>query len=696
MNLIKYLIVMFTVATAFRVEINENIHTLCEILVYRPTYKTSQSLPFLNHALTDTVKHNSKVSFISVITDEYLGMIRINEEFSIFVRHRAWDNTTLHRYVSRKHTAGDSSTCSFTITTAYHMMTGQPARIIAEHDYSQIWGSWLRRSVQGSIGLLRLPSSHLLLGIVSVQEHRVLQLLLNKRDTIYMPPFLTYLVVMDAFGDVSAVKSTCLSGCSIARQIYQRRPVFSGHFNALIVANKPVSMRPRLILDYPWTRKHCTKSNCTFWNMAIPFVDLAAAFNYTLNLAPLKVDSSTPYDAVINVIVPVRFYVSSPTFLLSGDFKYIKARGSVPVYCSGKHKVEVINVLEVPLQSLDKKTWLVLAFSLICVYHYTRMTFRCNSKVESLFEIIEMLLQKTVRKQDFCRHGLLLGCFFIEFFYLSGTTESIIAPQRVREPETVLELFQTGHKWFQGAWKNVFSRDFIVKHKSEMEKMMLPDLQKEGFRGNQSDLGKFWVEDIIESDYPSTVEYIRAAKFVHQNIDVVYLIPANSIGLFKPNLEPFRHKFQGRDETSGCYMVKKVYGKQERVFYVYSAYRSILSPALDRLWQDSGIGFYAYKEKRSLSMYARPPVTSVTAKISLKDARTIAIFGLLSIGLTASIVCAAAENSSIFVNFFNVYIVNGILLRIHIFVDNIIAYLRKIKCLRTKRTQIIQRESKIL
>lgn len=374
MNPVKYLFLNFTVITAFRIEVNEKLHTRCDILMYRPTYKASKSLSFLNQALTDTMKHSSKVPFVFVIIDEHLDMYEGNLEFINIANSRHWDNNTMHSYVSRKHTAGNSPICSITITTAYHMLTGLPGLIVEEDQYSQYWGSWLRRSVQSAIGLLRFPNSHLLIGIVSVRERLERKLFLDQRDTLYMPPFLTFIVFLNKFGDVLAVRSPCRGGCASVKQIYQRHPLFVGHFDGLIKSLKPSSIKPKLILEYGLPINGCTLSTCNLWYRARPFIELAATFNYTLNLGPLGVDRSATYDAVVKIIMPTNYYVSSPTFVLSGDFANMHVRGSVPVYCSGKHKVESINILVVPLQSLDQQTWLILAFCLICVYHYTRMT----------------------------------------------------------------------------------------------------------------------------------------------------------------------------------------------------------------------------------------------------------------------------------------------------------------------------------
>lgn len=440
---------------------------------------------------------------------------------------------------------------------------------------------------------------------------------------------------------------------------------FVGRLGNSMKTIRPSSIRPRLIYEFEWKEQLCEHTTCQ-GTLITPLMELASLLNFSLIVGPLNVHTIRPYDEVLKLMKPSYFWMSSSTYLLSGEFKHFHEVGFLPIYCSGKHKLEAINIFVVPFQSLEARTWTVLLVAIACFYHYDRMTNTSSSKAESLFEIVEMLLQRTTRKRDLCRNGLLMGCFFIEFLYLTGSTESIIAPQRRRAPETILELFQTGHKWYQGAWKNIYSLEWITDYKTQMEQMLLPQLKHEGFEGNQFDLRKLWVEDIFEGDYLTSEVFDESVRMLLKYKDLVCLISSG-----KQNLEMERHKplLRGRDETSGCYIVKKLYGKGVNVFYLYSSYRFILSPAFDRIWHDSGILLYWHNMNTPFRQkYSRLPVSPQTAQISLTDVRTVAIFGLLYIGLTFAVVCVSMENRTLILNWICIH-VTGIKNYIKTYID---------------------------
>lgn len=190
MKCLSYVFLNFTVAIAFRIEVNEELYFLCEILVFRPTYMASQSEKSLKQVVTNTGIYSSKVSFIYILTDEPLDMIQTNREFALRALYNDWNNVSLQTYVSRKHTSGDSKTCSISLTTAYHMMTKRPGIIKQEDQYAQLWGSWLRRSLQRTIGLMRFSEMHIIFGVICFNELSILNTI-STRDTQYMPPFMS-------------------------------------------------------------------------------------------------------------------------------------------------------------------------------------------------------------------------------------------------------------------------------------------------------------------------------------------------------------------------------------------------------------------------------------------------------------------------------------------------------------------------
>lgn len=650
MELVKLLLLNCAVIFAFRIEINKTLYNLCEIIVYRPTYDVS-NLELLNTVLTTTANYEFQVALLFLVTDEHLYMNNVNQEFLFHAKSRNWTNVKLHAYVSRKYTQGGSAPCSLTLTTANHMMTQVPGIVQAEDHYAQIWGSWIRRSLQSRVGLQSQSGSHVILGFSRSFSVLRVKSVEELRDTHFSPPFVSYFVFIDSSGSIRAIKRLCVTGCKLTQQMYQREPIFYGQLDVLIRNLKPIPAFPQLIFDYPTDQQLCSKNNIKFRDVSfcnsysvLPFVEPADVLNFSLTVGYMQINSKIPFDAIFKGIDSGDFWHSSPTFLLSGEFQPHDVFGYTPIYCSDRHTLEKINILGVLFQSLEVRTWILLVFALICVYHFFRMTSVKKSKEDLLFEIVEMLFQRIIRKRDWCRISLLIGCFFIEFLYLTGTTESIIVPRGIHAPENMLELFQTGHKWYQGTWRKMFSRHWVADYKGRLEKRLLPELIKEGFPGNHFELKRFWVKDIFEEDYESFSQFKCAQRRLLSHQKLAYLVPTSSIGYLKPEYEAAKVILSSREDKDGCHILKKVYRKSVVWNLVYSPYRNILMPVFKRILQQSAIRIYFYNTKKRFYSTAQRQASVKPAKIQLIDVRTVAIFGLLSIGLGTSMIFGTLEN----------------------------------------------------
>lgn len=545
-NIIKCLVINITVLFAFRIEVNDQLHSSCEVLAFRPSYKVSETLQFLNLALTKTVKYPSNVLFIVVITDGPLDMMKSNFEFGYHYFQKTLDNISLQTYVSRQYTPKASPLCSITLTTFYHMVTRHPGEFYMEDQYSQFWGSWLRRSLQSVVGLLRFSVSHVILGLSTYEEDIQKDSKEALRDTQYSPPFVSYIVILNTSGNIRGIRRLCVTGCNKAQQMYQINPLFVGVLGAFVRDLKPIPTFPRLLVHYHLDQRLCYQNNretgvnkwyCRDNKDIVPFIELAAALNFSLTVGHLTIGAKYPFDGVFKTVDSISLYLSTPTYLLSCGFLPHDLEGTLPIYCSSdRRSIETVNILVVLFRSLDPRTWLILVLVLLCVYHYVRVTSCNKSNQDLVFEIVQVLLQRTVRRRDFCRISLLVGCFFIEFLYLTGTTEHIIVPRGNYFPKSMIELIQNGYKWYQGSWTKVFSRRDVAEYKMGMEDLLLPELKKEGFTGDHLELNRYWVQDMFEDDYQSTTQFLRAQEDVLKHLNSVTLVKASSAVYFKPEV----------------------------------------------------------------------------------------------------------------------------------------------------------------
>lgn len=87
-----------------------------------------------------------------------------------------------------------------------------------------------------------------------------------------------------------------------------------------------------------------------------------------------------------------------------------------------------------------------------------------------------------------------------------------------------------------------------------------------------------------------------------------------------------------------------MYAKNVGWYLVYSPYRAVITPVFKRIWEDSGIRIYLYSASKRFSGTKKRESATPPAKIQLTDVRTVAIFGLLSIGLATSLVFGSLEN----------------------------------------------------
>lgn len=382
-----------------------------------------------------------------------------------------------------------------------------------------------------------------------------------------------------------------------------------------------------------------------------PVKELSGTSNFTLIVGLIFIPnfSMDLFDGVFEV----KQFPGQTMFYLDlhiGQFALAKIDYERVLYCNDFHQYGTVNIFAVLFEALDTQTWFALAIVLCFVYVYVVKTTH-QGWLDSAFEIIQVLLQRVTRQQELCRLSILIGCFFFEFLYLSGTTESIIIPRKQQPPSSIHELLQTGHKWWLGPYLKSFGPEYRTLLKLKLETSMYPELHKEGFPGTLADMRSFWMEDVCQEDFKSKKELTRHIGKLWEQTNAFRLVRANS-GLNLNSKTTCLVRYAGHTYIENtrrrCGLLQKLYVKTANYYYIFSLQSKTLKPKLDRILQDSGIHIHGKK----IQQYYRQKQTTICGgkqieKMRLADVRTIAIFGLLIAGLLIALATFCLEKKGV-------------------------------------------------
>lgn len=443
-----------------------------------------------------------------------------------------------------------------------------------------------------------------------------------------------------------------------------KHPIFVGRIGVMIRSLKTPYEHPRLIFNIaPHTPSVCStygrleytpshSNSMCFNSIVFPLKDLSKLTNLTLIVGSTANDRNSfrvviLYDAVLSTFEAPNSGYFSFLNLVSGRYLINGPVALRPVYCTDLNQMATVNIFAVLFQSLDLWTWLMLALAIFMVYIYLGAL--RNSAMNSVFEIVEIILQRTLRKRDICRLSVLIACFFIEFIYLSGTTESIIVPRVNQKFLNLWQVLQTGHKLFFGFRGKTDDQWVIDEYLTSLNSILYPELRREGFQGSLVDVRKFWVKDTYESDYNTTNDFDVAKAFVYKTYNLVSLTPTDTDDTSKlmPSIEGLTGGMLLSVPVSSkrsCYVIDKSYNKALEFYFIYSSRSQDLLAKFSCILHESGLGkrwsgFMEDYRQRHIPKHEKPPL----AQIQLNDIRTLAVFGLLSVGLIIATTTCVAE-----------------------------------------------------
>lgn len=205
--------------SGFPISIDPIRYPSCELSVVRPNpiYDQSSSYDQLNGILSDTLVYSNKVKvlYVWIITQTNTDMLQVEKSFhdTNNIQSKIFLAAKYHSYVSRKYQNNQKNKCSvtLTITSLIFFDFGSSSEFVNR----ELWGMWIQRGLQGTIGLYQHAPVHLLMSISGPGK-----LIVRSRNTMFASPFLTYEISVDTMGYITYILDICTGSCLLTQKQY--------------------------------------------------------------------------------------------------------------------------------------------------------------------------------------------------------------------------------------------------------------------------------------------------------------------------------------------------------------------------------------------------------------------------------------------------------------------------------------------
>lgn len=241
---------------------------------------------------------------------------------------------------------------------------------------------------------------------------------------------------------------------------------------------------------------------------------------------------------------------------------------------------------------------------------------------------------------DMIRLVLITSCFFVEFIYLSKTTEMIVVPNQPHRMNSLHELLQKGWKLMVFPFTKSVAVYQLQMVKAEFQRTMRDDLRIEGFNVSELEDSKYWMDHVYKDSIASRSPAGEIQQYDHNNFinyRGVRPVPVQSISNFKILYPDPYFGADAQTHDGRCNHVPKLYSKSVRFNIIYSRNRWDVYKILTRLLYDSGVR--KFWMNLQISAFNRASIITKSydvAAVKLFDYRTLAVFGIACIGWAAS------------------------------------------------------------
>lgn len=705
-------ILLFGLACSLKLEINWKLYDTCHIIVARaiPPKNIRRNIDYIeSKILSSLITSNQHERFtwqIKDVTRKLAGMFHFVDDGGIQLLS---DSYSTEKFANRK----VETTCSIILTSAAQISTH---RLSTKHynqdqDYIVMWGFWLSYIRNFRKSSLFLPSKTTVVLALAIKEDILWHLASNKHEAMLMAPYLNFLLSHHLTGAGPTIENVfwACNFCNTEFTLFHQMQLFAGLLNQTIFysfLNNPLSkmhntifrghplfsksllntvihteaarelgMKPRMPCHYnqnsqltklfwgklePQQAPECRKPSAVVTEV------FSRQINFT-NLYGSVIDNffETVYFSAVLILFEVNrdqvdmFHPEVDSMIL-WDSNFIKAaycedRISGPFVQKGK-KNSIFLVIGSPF---DLYTWICISVFIFALLFYFRKETRptkahTNKWSDCIIEILQLLLQRSFRKLETVRVLCLVCCFFLEFFYLTATTEEIISPLKPYLCGTVTELLTNGFKFYQDAINpNVQDPEFHLNYsRSLLSNQLSAALRQEGFSVNLlAEKNSFFWPALNPLSYPNNITDEIDYRTKHWKTIETYLV--SSINNYRgSSLCVTSHRCARLGIK--CHYVSKLYGGNFQVFHLYSKIRNQLEQVLGLILYESGIRMYWSNMHRNWDDNLQNTKAmdvieeKMVATIRVDDALTLAIFKLWFLMLVcASLVYFATERQDI-------------------------------------------------
>lgn len=637
----------------FPIEINSSKYTLCDVLIVRPIYNHYiNAFANLNNILVDTIKGQQSTAGTKltwVILDVSQSIPEIIYEHG---KRLSYAPAVTHSYVTRK--SSQTRSCSILLTTSQHMETRRASLEPAEDIYATIWNLWIQKACQNKFGLIHFTSRHVTLAVHGLDAER--SVALSGSSTLLRSPFLTYLVFVGENSNIYHIFDICSGSCSLTATLYKKINMFSGLLGKLIKSITPfVTTVPIYIVNFvgfarpkhecsstkDYLREYNTKIQCAAPSIA-PVVEMVDKLNGSL-IYGASVDYSRPVQ-YIHGIIDVRSLIHFTIVEIDLNIGVVVLDdrfAKVFAYCKSQVTYESSNIITTLFAALHHEVWYAFMASLLVVYIYLKFKkfqaqgTRLRSLGNPAFEVFRWLFQGCSLNPDSVCVCVVTCCFFIEFVYLSKTTEKIIVPVKPYQEKTLSELLVKGWKVMLPLLKDGKYAPKIFK--DEFRRSMGYELRIEGSKLNLTYSSSIWSKEIYQHGFVSIEEAVKywATYFIKYG---VRFESTQSLSNYKTTSLEYQVGEVIKKEDARCEIIPKQYENVFRHYHIYARNRWEIYEILMRLLYDSGVRMFWLQLHDSGVQRAKATSKpyDITA-IKLNDQRTLAVFGIVCAGLAISL-----------------------------------------------------------
>lgn len=266
-------------------------------------------------------------------------------------------------------------------------------------------------------------------------------------------------------------------------------------------------------------------------------------------------------------------------------------------YCEPQRRYLVQNFISIICGCFDTKIWICLAITVFAIYLYIQLEYKVESKKvfqvrwEIVLEILQLLMQKHITKNECVRVTCLFTFLITEFFYLASITENLIMPPMPYAMQTLTEVFQANYKlWQPKRAVNENSKEFLKSEMKDVAYQIRHDLQAERFLGNLSSVAQssryFWPQ----LDRTVTQEEIDKMRYEYNPEQRTVFARLWSILRNPVHVQTSTIRKNGTELF--CNHVKKRYAVVFEVISVYSRVRPLILSKLLRIYYDTGLRLF--------------------------------------------------------------------------------------------------------